>query len=67
MGTNTWENNRTKAGQLLAMHGETGIIVVQGKLNRQKPTKVYSHDGCYVERAMERLTVITMRLCRDSA
>jgi hypothetical protein len=33
----------------------------------QKPTKVYGHEDQYVGRAMERLTVATMVLCRDSA
>jgi hypothetical protein len=28
---------------------------------------VYGHEDCYVGRALERLTVATMMLCRDSA
>lgn len=62
------KNAYRKMSIWLAYRGSCEYIYkYKDNLTEQSPQRVYGHEDCYVERALERLTVTTMMLCRDSA
>ena len=66
IAANKMEKIRTLEHAACGMRRNEHNCQVQEQLN-SRPTKVYDQKDYYVGRVLERLTVATMKLCRDSA